>query len=224
MVDSGVIHPMGVFACELLLALHWIDVQCCWLPLLLDSTFAGWLAYYNKFRSIQLMMDLSFSWRDGILLDVAFALFNFCWIQVGGCSEIVNIQFWIQLLLLHPTFAELILLDSTFAGLHFFAGCILMTAITSAVHGAVFRDSHHFSIAWKHGTFLDDCLSWQPLFLNFIWQHCAWFLHIDFAGFKLCGAKGIWCKRCMVWRCPVSNMCSVKLCDVKIVLCKSCLV
>ena len=185
MVDSGVIHPMGAFACELLLALHWIDVKCCWLPLLLDSTFAGWLAYYNKFRSIQLTMDLSFSWRDGILLDVAFALFNFCWIRVGGCSEIVNIQFCsIQLLLLHPTFAELILLDSTFAGLHFFAGCILMTAITSAVHGAVFRDSHHFSIAWKHGTVLDDCLSWQPLFsqlhlaaLRMIFAH--WFCWIQ---------------------------------------------
>ena len=46
------------------------------------------------------------------------------------------------------------MLNSTFAGFNFcwtqlFAGCILMTAITSAVHGAVFHDSHRFSSTWN---------------------------------------------------------------------------
>jgi len=78
------------------------------------------------------------------LLSSAFAGFTICWIQIGGCSEIKNIEFyWVQLLL-----------DSTLAGFNFcwaqvFAGCILMTATTSAVHGAVFLDGLHFSSAWN---------------------------------------------------------------------------
>ena len=100
-----------------------------------------------------MLLGFKFCWVQKVFLChvCTFAGFKFCWIQVGCRSEIVSIEFcWIQ-----------VLLDSTFAGFNFcwtqlFAGCILLTAITSAVHGAVFHNSHHFSNAW-------NCLGWLPL-------------------------------------------------------------
>ena len=109
----------------------------------------------------------SVSWRDGNLLDSTFAGFNICWIHFAGFN---------------------------FCWVHLFAGCIVMTAITSAVHGAVFHDSHHFSSTW-------NSLGWLSFMTAIIFSTSLGSIAHDFctlvlldstfAGFKLCGVKGI---------------------------------
>lgn len=143
--------------------------------MLLHSTVAGFNCAGFNFSWTQLLLDLAFA-------GFTFAGFNVCWTQVCWIQVLLGSAFpgLNSFLVSFTHFCWIIELCwfqnllASFCWTQCFAGCILMTASTSAVHGAVFHDSHHFSSTW-------NSLGWPSFMTAIIFSTSLAALRVIFA-------------------------------------------